>query len=188
MILLSLHDFIYVFLFGRAGSSLLHMLFSSCGEQGATLSLQCMGFSLAASLLRSTGSRIRRLQWLQLRSSSAHSVVAVRVRAQLLCGMGYLPRSGLEFMSPKLAGRFFTTESPGKHLIILSFKVQGNLINIVEHYMIKLKYYLSSLIKFKTRNYSQAFSFKWASFLIYFPAVFGSSEAENTIILVIHYD
>ena len=32
-------------------------------------------------------------------------------------------------MSPKLAGRFFTTESPGKRLIILSFKVQGNLIN-----------------------------------------------------------
>ena len=58
-------------------------------------------------------------------------------------------------MSPKLAGRFFTTESPGKCLIILSFKVQGNLINIVEHYMIKLKYNLSSLIKI--RNYSQAF-------------------------------
>ena len=58
-------------------------------------------------------------------------------------------------MSPKLAGRFFTTESPGKRLIILSFKVQGNLINIVEHYMIKLKYNLSSLIKI--RNYSQAF-------------------------------
>ena len=58
-------------------------------------------------------------------------------------------------MSPKLAGRFFTTGSPGKHLIILSFKVQGNLINIMEHYMIKLKYNLSSLIKI--RNYSQAF-------------------------------
>ena len=38
--------FIYLFIFGCAGSSLLHRLFCSCGEQGGTLSLQCTGFSL----------------------------------------------------------------------------------------------------------------------------------------------
>ena len=34
--------------------------------------------------------------------------------AQLLCGMWRLPGSGTEPMPPALAGRFFTTEPPGK--------------------------------------------------------------------------
>ena len=36
--------------------------------------------------------------------------------AQLFHGMWDLPRSGIEPMSPALAGRFFTTEPPGKPL------------------------------------------------------------------------
>ena len=35
-------------------------------------------------------------------------------QAQPLCDMWNLPRSGIEPMSPTLAGRFFTTEPPGK--------------------------------------------------------------------------
>ena len=35
-------------------------------------------------------------------------------RAQLLRGMWYLPRPGLEPVSPAFAGRFLTTEPPGK--------------------------------------------------------------------------
>ena len=37
--------------------------------------------------------------------------------ASLLHGMWYLPGSGLEPMSPELAGRFLTTEPPGKPCI-----------------------------------------------------------------------
>ena len=37
-----------------------------------------------------------------------------RVRASLLQGMWDLPGSGIEPMSPALAGGFFTTELPGK--------------------------------------------------------------------------
>ena len=35
-------------------------------------------------------------------------------RALLLCSMWDLPRSGMELMSPALAGGFFMTEPPGK--------------------------------------------------------------------------
>ena len=38
---------------------------------------------------------------------------------QLLCGMWDLPRSGIELMSPVLAGGFFTTEPQGKPLSYL---------------------------------------------------------------------
>ena len=34
--------------------------------------------------------------------------------AYLLRGMWHLPRSGIELVSPALAGRFFTTKPPGK--------------------------------------------------------------------------
>ena len=37
--------------------------------------------------------------------------------APLLCGMWDLPRSGIELVSPALAGGFFATEPPGKPLI-----------------------------------------------------------------------
>ena len=56
--------FIYLFIFGYAGSSLLHMEFS-CGEQGL-LSSFATGFSLGWLLfLWSMGSRASGLQWLQ---------------------------------------------------------------------------------------------------------------------------
>ena len=65
--------FIYLFIFGCAGSSLLHRLLSSCGEQGP-LHLPYTGFSLQRLLLlRSMGSRVHRLQWLRLPGSRAQA-------------------------------------------------------------------------------------------------------------------
>ena len=40
-------------------------------------------------------------------------------RVLLPCGMWNLPRSGIEPESPALAGRFFTTDPPGKLAIII---------------------------------------------------------------------
>ena len=39
-------------------------------------------------------------------------------RAQFLCGMWYLPRTGIEPVSPALAGGFLSTAPPGKSHII----------------------------------------------------------------------
>ena len=49
--------------------------------------------------------------WLPALEHGLHSCDA---RASLLCGIWDLPRSGLKLRSPALAGRFFTTELPGK--------------------------------------------------------------------------
>ena len=43
------------------------------------------------------------------------------VVAQLLCSLWNLPGSGIELVSPALAGRFFTTEPPGKPLFCPAF-------------------------------------------------------------------
>ena len=43
-----------------------------------------------------------------------HRLSGCGAQAQVLRGMRYLPRSGIEPMSLALAGGFFTTESPGK--------------------------------------------------------------------------
>ena len=76
--------------------------------------LQYAGFSLWwLLLLWSTGSR-------HMGFSSCGSQVLERrlsscgTQAQLLRGMWDLPRSGIEPMSPALAGRFLTTEPPRK--------------------------------------------------------------------------
>ena len=52
-----------------------------------------------------------------------HWLTSVGARAQLLCGTWELPRSGIELVSPALAGGFFSTEPPGKPLDQYSFKV-----------------------------------------------------------------
>ena len=75
---------------------------SPVAASGGHSSSRCAGLSLwRPLLLRSTG------------SSHAGSVIVAQ-RAQLLRGMWYLPRPGLEPMSPALAGRFSTTVPPGK--------------------------------------------------------------------------
>ena len=65
-------------------------------------SLLCMGFSLRWLLL------------LQSMGSRCAGFSSCGARAQLLCGMWDLPRSGLEPVSPALAGGFLTTAPPGK--------------------------------------------------------------------------
>ena len=73
--------------------------------------------------LQSTGSRAFGLQQL-LRVGSVvaaprlYSTGPVAV-AQLLPGLWDLPGSGIKPVSPTLAGRFFTSESPGKPMILV---------------------------------------------------------------------
>ena len=81
--------YLRLFIWGCAGSLLLHSGFSSRGYS----SLQCAGFPVQWLVLWSTGSR-------GLDFSS--------------CGMCYLLRSGIEPVSPALAGGFFAIEPPGK--------------------------------------------------------------------------
>ena len=81
--------------------------FSSCGNWGSLFIVMRGPLTITASLVAEHKLQMRRL-------SSCGS------RAQLLCGMWDLPRSGLEPMSPALAGRFSTTAPPGKPPSILS--------------------------------------------------------------------
>ena len=74
---------------------------SSCGKWGPLFIAVHGPLTIAASLVAEHRLQTRRL-------SSRGS------RAQLLRGMWYLPRPGLEPVSPVLAGRFSTTASPGK--------------------------------------------------------------------------
>ena len=81
--------------------------FSLVGSGG--FSLWCIGFSLPRLLLlQSTSSRHLGFSIAACRLSSCVS------GAQLFCGMWDLPGTGIKPMSPALAGRFFTSESPGK--------------------------------------------------------------------------
>ena len=74
---------------------------SSCSKQGPLFIVVRGPLTIAGSLVAEHRLQTRRL-------SSCGS------RAQLLRGMRDLPRSGLEPMSPALAGRFSTTAPPGK--------------------------------------------------------------------------
>ena len=82
--------------------------FSSCGKWGPLFIAVRGPLTIAASLVAE-----RRLQTRRLSSCGS--------RAQLLRGMWDLPRPGLEPVSPALAGRFSTTEPPGKPCPISSF-------------------------------------------------------------------
>ena len=82
---------IFIYLFGCAGSSLQHGLFSSCVESAATLQLQCRGVSCGVQAL-------------------GHGLSSFSMWAQLLCSIWDLPGP----MSPALVGRFSTSEPPGK--------------------------------------------------------------------------
>ena len=90
----------YLFMFGSAGSSLLHGLFSLRGERG--LLSGCSGWPSHCSSF-SCGS-----QTLGCRGFSSCGS-----QAYLLHGIWDLSRSGLEPVSPALEGGFFTTEPQG---------------------------------------------------------------------------
>ena len=74
--------------------------FSSCGKRGPLFIAVHGPLTIAASLVGE-----HRLQTRKLSNCSS--------RAQLLRGMWDLPRSGLEPVSPALAGRLPTTAPPG---------------------------------------------------------------------------
>ena len=93
----------------------------------ATLQLQCMGFSFQQLLLlqRSMGSR-----HMDFSSCSSwaleHRLNSCGAQAQVLLSMYGLPGPGIKPVSPVLAGRFFTTEPPGKpHPFILNYTISS---------------------------------------------------------------
>ena len=98
--LLFIYLFIY-FIFGCVGSSVRARAFRSCGERGPLFIAVRGPLTIAAPPVAGHRLQTRRL-------SSCDS------RAQLLRGTWDLPRPGLEPVSPALAGRFSTTEPPGK--------------------------------------------------------------------------
>ena len=98
------YDFIYYL--DCAGSSRLCGLFSGCNSRSyspvAEHGLQGSGVGTVTCGLSSRGSQ-----------TLGHRLNGC-ARAQLLCGVWNLPRSGAERWCPALAGGFFTTEPPGK--------------------------------------------------------------------------
>ena len=74
--------------------------FSSCDEQGLVVAAVRGLLTVGVSLAGEHGSR--------------ESAQQLRCKASLLRNMWDLPRSGIESMSPALAGRFLTTRLLGK--------------------------------------------------------------------------
>ena len=112
---LGLKDSIFKILivFDCAGSLLLCRLFSSCSKRRllsscSVLASHCGGFSYC---------RARALGYVAFISCSSKALEdrlnSCGARVPLIPGMWDLPGSGIEPMSSALAGRFFTTESPG---------------------------------------------------------------------------
>ena len=97
--------FIYLFL-AVLGLRFCARAFSSCGKRGPLFIAVRGPLTIAASLVAEHSLQTRRL-------SNCGS------RAQLLRGMWDPPRSGLEPVSPALAGRFSTTAPPGKPRTII---------------------------------------------------------------------
>ena len=87
--------------------------FSSCGKRGPLLITVRGPLTITASLVAEHRLQTRRL-------SNCCS------RAQLLRGMWDPPRSGLEPVSPALAGRFSITAPPGKPLVFLYLDILSN--------------------------------------------------------------
>ena len=91
--------------------------FSSCGKWGPLFIAVRGPLTIAASLV------------------AEHRLSNCGSRAQLLRGMWDLPRSGLEPVSPALAGRFSTTAPPGKPCWCLL----STFLLVVCFYLIELK-------------------------------------------------
>ena len=85
-----------------------HELFTATASLVAENRLEGVGASVVAACgLSSYGS------W-----ALDHRLSSCGAGAKLLSSMWDPPRSGIEPMSPALAGRFFTTEPPGKPLFL----------------------------------------------------------------------
>ena len=80
----------------------------------------CVGFSLVA------GAALLAVRGLLIAVASLVVVHGLQdTQASVAVGHGHtiwdVPRSGIELASPELAGRFFTTEPPGKSSLFFSF-------------------------------------------------------------------
>ena len=118
---MSLFVYIILFIYGCAGSSLLHRLFSSCGEWELLFVAVWGLLTAVASLVAEHGfwgsqASVAAMRGLSSGASQApeHSHSSCGTWARLLLHMWDLPRPGIEPVSLALAGRFFTTEPPGK--------------------------------------------------------------------------
>ena len=110
-----------MFIFGCAGSLLLHRLFPTWSERGLPLLAVCgllaaVSSPVAEHRLRGMKASVAVACGLGSGSSPAleHRLSSCGTRALLLCGTWDLPRSGIEPTSPTSAGGLFTTEPPGK--------------------------------------------------------------------------
>ena len=114
---LQLH--LFVLIFGYAGSSLLCGLFCSCSEQGPLSSRGAQasprGGSCSAGRAPGCGPQTLRLR------APEHRLSTWGAGAQFLHGTWDLPGSGIELVSPALAGRLFTTEPPEKPRLYCNF-------------------------------------------------------------------
>ena len=120
--------FMYLFIYGCIGSSLLHAGFLQLWRAGATLrcgapASHCGGFSyygaqalsVQASVVAARGLSSCCSRALECRLSSCGA------QAQLLHSMWDLPGPGIKPMSPALAGGFLTTAPPRKsHMRLLN--------------------------------------------------------------------
>ena len=103
--------FIPLFIFGCAGSSLLHWLLSSRGAQ-ASFVVECGLWSAQTSLVACG---------LSSRSSQApeHRLNSCGAWVPLLCVTWDPPRPGITPMSSVLAGHFFITEPSGPDTLLI---------------------------------------------------------------------
>ena len=91
--------------------------FSLVAASGGYSPVRCTGFSLWWLLLsRSAGSRCAGFSSCSSRALE-RKLGSCGVWAQLRRHMRDLPRAGIKLVSSTLAGRFFTTEPPGKPLL-----------------------------------------------------------------------
>ena len=122
--------YIYIYLFlAMLGLHCCVWAFSTCGEREATFQLQYAGFLLWQLLLLQSSIKDMQVSAVTaygLRSCSSqvleHRLNNCDTRAQLHHGTWDVLGSEIKPTSPALAGRFFTTEPPGKPGNILNWK------------------------------------------------------------------
>ena len=112
------NKFIYLFIFGCVGSSLLCVqAFSSCSEWGLLfVAVRRLLIAVASLIAEHVQASVVVAYGLSSCGSWAleRRLSSCGARAQLFSDMWDLPRPGLEPVSPALAGGFLTTAPPGK--------------------------------------------------------------------------
>ena len=111
------NKFIYLFIFGCVGSSLLHAGFLQLWRAGATLRCGAQASHCSSFSLWSTGSWCAGFSSCGTRALE-HRLSSGGARAQLLLSMWDLPGPGIKPVSPALAGGFLSSAPPGKSLCI----------------------------------------------------------------------